>query len=82
MPFTETYNFDTSFVALRALVREIIQNTMHTQYPLPSHSHMYVPTWPRSDFHPLADPAAGFGGGQLGAGSQPRVPPKLKTPRI
>ena len=30
----------------------------------------------------LADPAAGFGGGQLGAGSQPRVPPKLKTPRI
>ena len=32
---------------------------------------------------PPADPAAGFrGGGQLGAGSQPRVPPKLKTPRI
>ena len=24
----------------------------------------------------------GVGGGQLGAGYQPRVPPKLKTPRI
>ena len=31
----------------------------------------------------LADPVAGLrGGGQLGAGSQPRVNPKLKTPRI
>ena len=31
---------------------------------------------------PLADPAVGFGGGQLGDVTQARVPPKLKTPRI
>ena len=31
---------------------------------------------------PLADPAVGFGGGQLGEVTQARVPPKLKTPRI
>ena len=30
----------------------------------------------------LADPAVGFGGGQLGEVTQARVPPKLKTPRI
>ena len=30
----------------------------------------------------LADPAVGFGGGQLGEVTQVRVPPKLKTPRI
>ena len=30
----------------------------------------------------LADPAVGFGGGQLGKVTQARVPPKLKTPRI
>ena len=31
---------------------------------------------------PLADPAVGFGGGQLGEVTQARVPLKLKTPRI
>ena len=36
-----------SFVALRALVREIFTNTIHTQPPT------YLPTWPRSDFHRL-----------------------------
>ena len=30
----------------------------------------------------LADPAVGFGGGQLVEVTQVRVPPKLKTPRI
>ena len=30
----------------------------------------------------LADPAADFGGGQLGEGGHTRVPPKLKTQRI
>ena len=30
----------------------------------------------------LADPAVGFGGGQLGEVTQARVPPKLKTRRI
>ena len=30
----------------------------------------------------LADPAVGFGGGQLGEVTQARVPPKPKTPRI
>ena len=30
----------------------------------------------------LADPAVGFGGGQLGEVTQARVPPKLTTPRI
>ena len=30
----------------------------------------------------LADPAVGFGGGQLGEVTQARVPPKLKSPRI
>ena len=30
----------------------------------------------------LADPAVGFGGGQLGEVTQARVSPKLKTPRI
>ena len=30
----------------------------------------------------LADPAIGFGGGQIGEVTQARVPPKLKTPRI
>ena len=34
------------------------------------------------DNFPLADPAVGFGGGQLGEVTQARVPPKLKTPRI
>ena len=33
-------------------------------------------------FNTLADPAVGFGGGQLGEVTQARVPPKLKTPRI
>ena len=38
-------HFGISFVALRALVREIIPNTIHT------HPH----TWPNSDFHRLFD---------------------------
>ena len=48
MPVTETYILvPTSFVALRALVREIIPNAMHTQYlptqyPLPSHPHTWM----------------------------------------
>ena len=40
----------------------------------------YVGYWHRRP--PLADPAVGFGGGQLGEVTQARVPPKLKTPRI
>ena len=38
-------HFGTSFVALRALVREIIPNTIYT----------YMHTWPKSDFHRLFD---------------------------
>ena len=38
-------HFGISFVALRALVREIIPNTIHT----------YPHTWPNSDFHRLFD---------------------------
>ena len=38
-------HFGTSLVALRALVREIITNTIHT----------YIHTWPNSDFHRLFD---------------------------
>ena len=37
--------FGTSFIALRALVREIIPNTIPT----------YIHTWPKSDFHRLFD---------------------------
>ena len=33
-------------------------------------------------YRALADPAVGFGGGQLREVTQARVPPKLKTPRI
>ena len=33
MPVTEIYIFGTTFVALRALVREIIPNTIHTHLP-------------------------------------------------
>ena len=53
--------------------------TVHQERPSPAQclvSQTFVP-------HPQADPATGFrGGGQLGAESQPRVPPKLNTPRI
>ena len=40
--------FGASFVALRALVREIIPNAI----PYPA---TQIPTWPRSDFHRLFD---------------------------
>ena len=33
MPVTEIYILGTSFVALRALVREIIPYTIHTHFP-------------------------------------------------
>ena len=45
-------HFDTSFVALHTLVREIITNTIHT------YIHTYIHTWPKSDFLRLFDSAS------------------------
>ena len=53
MPVTEIYIFGTSFVALRALVREIIPNTIHMY--IHTYPPIYIPTWPNPDFHRLFD---------------------------
>ena len=49
-------HFGASFVALRALIREIIPNTIHTHITHP-------PTWPNSNFHRLFD--SGFASSAL-----------------
>ena len=66
---------DDTQVLVTGLKQEMSENVLKMERSLAALS-----LWFRKNA--LADPAVGFGGGQLGDVTQARVPPKLKTPRI
>ena len=62
------------YASLQTATGVALHGALHLSVELAVYSPVRSPS--------LADPAVGFGGGQLGEVTQARVPPKLKTPRI